>query len=408
MARPQHRARNRLLFWGILGVAAIALLAVAFTPGSTPVDVATVGRGPLRVTLDHEGKTRVRHRYMVSAPVAGRLLRIDLEPGTAVQAGKTVVATLQPSAPPLLDTRSRAELRARAQAAQAGVAQAEADLARVGAQRKYADAQLQRIERLAAQRVASGDELDAARSNAQAFAQSQDAAESTLRAARHDLEAARAALIEPTARTSIGQPLEIHAPVTGVVLQRLHESEAVVPAGEPLMEIADPADLEVVSDYLSTDAVQMRPGMPVDIDRWGGGSTLHGVVRLVEPRGFLKVSALGVEEQRVNVIARFDDTSSAWRALGDGYRVETRVTIWSRDDALRIPIGALFRQGEGWAAFVVADGRAHVRTVEVGHRGALETEVLNGLTEGDVVIVHPPDTLSDNARVEVRQAGQEP
>lgn len=408
MARPQHRTRNRLLFWGSVGLAAAVLLAVAFTPGRTPVDVATVTRGPLRVTLDHEGKTRVRHRYMVSAPVAGRLLRIDLEPGTAVQAGQTVVATMQPSAPPLLDTRSRAELRARVQAAQAGVAQAEADVSRVSAQRKYAEAQLQRIEQLAAQHVASRDELDAARSNAQAFAQSEDAAESSLRAARHDLEAARAALIEPTSRPAAGQPLEIRAPVTGIVLQRLHESEAVVPAGEPLMELADPADLEVVSDYLSTDAVQMRPGMPVDIDRWGGGSTLHGKVRLVEPRGFLKVSALGVEEQRVNVITRFDDTSGAWRALGDGYRVETRVTIWSRDDALRIPIGGLFRQGEGWAAFVVADGRARARTVEIGHRGALETEVLDGLQEGESVVVHPPDTLSDNARVEVRQTGQQP
>jgi HlyD family secretion protein len=408
MARSQHRTRNRLLFWGGLGLAAVVLLVVAFRPRPTLVDVAIISRGPLKVTLDHEGKTRVRHRYMVSAPVAGRLLRIDLEPGTSVQAGQTVVAMMQPSAPPLLDTRSRAESRARVEAAQAGVGQAEADLARVAAQRKYADAQLQRMEKLEAQRVASRDELDSARSNAQALAQSQDAAESALRAARHDLEAARAALIEPSATRSNAQPLEIRAPVTGVVLQRLHESEAVVPAGEPLMELADPADLEVVSDYLSTDAVQMRPGMPVDIDRWGGGSTLRGQVRLVEPRGFLKVSALGVEEQRVNVITRFDDTSSAWRALGDGYRVETRVTIWSRDDALRIPIGGLFRQGEGWAAFVVAGGRARVRTVEIGHRGALETEILKGLQEGESVVVHPPDTLSDNARVEIRAGTEQP
>jgi HlyD family secretion protein len=408
MARSQHRTRNRLLFWGGLGLAAVVLLVVAFRPRPTLVDVAIISRGPLKVTLDHEGKTRVRHRYMVSAPVAGRLLRIDLEPGTSVQAGQTVVAMMQPSAPPLLDTRSRAESRARVEAAQAGVGQAEADLARVAAQRKYADAQLQRMEKLEAQRVASRDELDSARSNAQALAQSQDAAESALRAARHDLEAARAALIAPSATRSNAQPLEIRAPVTGVVLQRLHESEAVVPAGEPLMELADPADLEVVSDYLSTDAVQMRPGMPVDIDRWGGGSTLRGQVRLVEPRGFLKVSALGVEEQRVNVITRFDDTSSAWRALGDGYRVETRVTIWSRDDALRIPIGGLFRQGEGWAAFVVAGGRARVRTVEIGHRGALETEILKGLQEGESVVVHPPDTLSDNARVEIRAGTEQP
>jgi HlyD family secretion protein len=402
MSAVQRRRWIRILWWGGGGLAGAALVAAVLAPKRITVDVATVRRGDLRVTLDHEGKTRVRHRYMVSAPVSGRLLRIDLEPGTAVRAGETIVATMKPTTPPLLDMRSRAELRARVEAAQAGVKQAQGDLARVQAQRKYADAQRQRVEQLAKQGVTSLDELDAARSNAQALAESEDAADATLRAAQHELEAARAALIEPGVSTTDGRTLDVRAPVTGVVLQRLHESEAVVPAGEALMEIADPADLEIVSDYLSTDAVQIRTGMPVEVDRWGGGKTLSGLVRLVEPHGFLKVSALGVEEQRVNVITRFDDPRGAWQTLGDGYRVETRVVIWNRPDALQVPISSLYRQGEGWAVFVVEDGRAHVRTIEVGRRGTVDAEVLKGLQERATVVVHPPDTLRDNARVEVR------
>ena len=406
MSAVQRRSWNRILWWTATGLVGAAIVAAMFAPKRIAVDVATVGRGGLRVTLDHEGKTRVRHRYMVSAPVGGRLLRIDLEPGTPVRAGDTVVATMKPTTPALLDPRNRAELRARVEAAQAGVRQAQGDLARIQAQRKYADAQRQRIEMLAKEGVTSLDELEAARSNAQALAESEDAGEGTFRAAQHELEAARAALMEPDASTAGGRALDVRAPVTGVVLQRLHESEAVVPAGEPLMDIADPADLEIVSDYLSTDAVQIRAGMPVEVDRWGGDKTLSGRVRVVEPHGFLKVSALGVEEQRVNVITRFDDPRDAWRALGDGYRVETRVVIWDRPDALKVPISSLFRQGDGWAVFVVQDGRARLQTIEVGRRGSLDAEVLKGLQEGATVVLHPPDTLSDNARVTVRSASR--
>jgi HlyD family secretion protein len=353
------------------------------------------------VTLDHEGKTHVRHTYIVSAPVAGRVLRIDLEPGTPVVAGKTVVATFRPATPPLLDVRSRRESQARVQAAEAGVEQAKAELARVKAQRVYADAQLTRMQQMAEQGLVTRDALDAAVSNAGSLREAEDAAEYALRTAEHELEAARAALLPAQSAEGTAGDFEIRAPVTGVVLQRLHESEAVVAAGEPLMTIADPADLEIISDYLSTDAVRMQPGMPVQIDGWGGPHPLAGRVRLVEPYGFLKVSALGVEEQRVNVHIDFADPRAAWEQLGDGYRVETHVVVEQREQAVKVPASALFRQGDGWAVYVADGDRARLQMVEIGLRSDLEAEVTSGLQPDQRVVLHPPDTLGDGVRIAV-------
>ncbi|HVB38505.1 MAG TPA: efflux RND transporter periplasmic adaptor subunit [Vicinamibacterales bacterium] len=403
MPAQTRRTRTRLVAWTIGGLIVAALVVAMLMPSPVAVDLATVTRGDLQVTLDHQGKTYVRHRYTVSAPVAGRVLRIDLEPGTPVEAGKTIVATFRPATSPLIDARSRRENQARVQAAQASVDQAKAELARIRAQRAYADQQLKRTQDMFEEGLVTADALDAALSNARALAEGQDAAEYALRTAQHDLEAARAALLPSQTGDEAGGDLAIRAPVTGVVLQRLHESEAVVPAGEPLMEIADPADLEIISDYLSTDAVQMRPGMPVEIDRWGGPQPLRGRVRLIEPYGFLKVSALGVEEQRVNVHIEFEDPRTAWRKLGDGYRVETRVIIWQRTNVLKVPTSALFRQGDRWAVYLSDGGRARLRTIEIGQRSGLEAEVLKGLQQGDRVVLHPPDTLTDGTRIEGRQ-----
>jgi HlyD family secretion protein len=400
--RIDRRTWRRLGWWaaGLLVVAVV--IAAALAPRAVVVDLGQVTRGDLRVTLDHEGQARVRHRYVVSAPVAGRVMRIDLEPGTKTEAGGTVVAIFRPATPALLDVRTRREAQARVQAAEATVKGATADLARARAQREQSEIDLRRTRGLAQSGDVTPKDLEAAETQARVLAETQAAAEYALRTAEHDLEAARSALIE--AATPAGGPeLAIHAPITGVVLQRLRESEAVVPAGEPLMEIADPADLEVVSDYLSTDAVQIQTGMPVDIDHWGGNEPLHGVVRQVEPHGFTKVSALGVEEQRVNVITRLVDPRPDWRALGDGYRVETHVLVWEGRNVLRLPVGSLFRHGSQWAVFADENGRAVEKVVTIGRRTGLEAELLHGLGEGAVVVLHPPENLVAGARLAPRK-----
>jgi HlyD family secretion protein len=399
-------ARKRVFVWGGIALVLLVLLAVAVAPRPVPVDLVTVDRGALRVTLDHEGKTRVHDRFMVSAPVAGQVLRIELEPGDPVVAGKTVMATFEPAVPPLLDVRSRAEAEARVRAARATLDRVQAELQKTQAERAFAQEQLERTRRLAADGIASRETLDAAELEARGRTEAQKAAESAARTAEHELEAARAALVDggEAAGGSAGSrraTITLRAPIDGVVLRRLRESKAVVPAGEPLLELADPADLEIVADYLSTDAVRIHPGMAAQIEQWGGG-TLRGHVRRVEPYGFLKVSALGVEEQRVNVIIDFDDPRGAWTSLGDGYRVEVRAIIWERTGVVKVPTGALFRQGESWAVFAVASGRARLRSIEVGQRNGLEAEVLKGLSPGERVVAHPSDAVRDGVRVAER------
>ena len=392
--------RKRMLVWGGVVLVLLVLVGIAVAPRPVPVDLVAVDRGTLRVTLDHEGKTRVHDRFVVSAPVAGQVLRIELEPGDPVVAGKTVMATFEPGVPPLLDVRSRAEAEARVRAARATLDQAQAELSKAQTEQAFAQEQAERSRRLAADGIASKETLDAAEAEARGRAEARKAAESAARAAEHELEAARAALVDggdpavAPKRTAI----TMRAPVDGVVLRRIHESKAVVPAGEPLLELADPADLEIVADYLSTDAVRIRPGMAVLIDQWGGG-TLRGRVRRVEPYGFLKISALGVEEQRVNVIIVFDDPREAWKSLGDGYRVEARTIVWERTGVVKVPTGALFRHGESWAVFAVEGGRARLKSVEVGQRNGLEAEVLKGLSPGELVVAHPSDAVRDGVRV---------
>jgi HlyD family secretion protein len=395
--------RKRMLAWGGVALVLLVLLGIAVAPRPVPVDLVTVERGALRVTLDHEGKTRVHDRFVVSAPVAGQVLRIELEPGDPVVAGKTVMATFEPGVPPLLDVRSRAEAEARVRAARATLDQAQAELSRAQTEQAFAQAQAERTRRLAADGIASKEALDAAEAEGRGRAEARKAAESAARAAEHELEAARAALVDGGDATGGSAApkraaITLRAPIDGVVLRRLHESKAVVPAGEPLLELADPADLEIVADYLSTDAVRIRPGMAVLIEQWGGG-TLRGRVQRVEPYGFLKVSALGVEEQRVNVIISFDDPRGAWKALGDGYRVEARTIVWERTDVVKAPTGALFRYGESWAVFAVEAGRARLKRVEVGQRNGLEAELLKGLSPGGLVITHPSDAVRDGVRV---------
>lgn len=397
--------RRRIAFWGVIGIVVVGAGIVAVMPKAIPVDMATVARGPMTVTLDHEGKTRVRERFVVSAPVSGRVLRIELRPGDAVVANQTVLATMRPGTSALLDTRTRIEAQSRVKAAEAMAGQARAARDQARTQSEFANTERERTKNLAAQGLVTPQARQAADTEAVARQGALEAAEAAVQAAQHDVETARATLLEPgttTARDGGRAELVVRAPVNGVVLQRLHESEAPVAQGEPLLEVADLSALEVIADFLSTDAVRIEPGMPVLIDGWGGRGSLNGRVNRVEPGGFLKVSALGVEEQRVWVVVNFTEPRSAWQALGDGYRVEARVVVWSRDNVIEAPTSALFRRGDSWAVFAVENGVARLRRVEVGQRNGVMAEILSGLKAGDQVVVYPPDEVTDGVRVSQR------
>ena len=395
---PLRHLRNRKLEGAIALVA--ALLAVGFWPSATPVDTARVARGTLRVTVDDEGETRVRDRFVVSAPVAGRVLRIELEPGDRVTR-ETVVATFLPANAAPLDARSRTEAEAAVAAARATAGSAQAQREKAEAALALARAELDRHRELAAQRIVSRQLLEAKETEARAAAEALRAAEFAAASAGHQLEMARARLL-PASASGVGRPFAICSPIDGVVLKRLRESEAVVPAGEPLLELGDPRLLEIVSDLLSTDAVRVRAGAPVLLEQWGGDRAIRARVRRVEPSGFMKVSALGVEEQRVNVVMDFEDPVEAWSVLGDGYRVEVRIVVWEGDGVLKVPTSSLFRRGDDWAVFAVNGGRAELRVVEVGRRNGAFAEVVSGLGEGEPVVLHPSDTLSNGSRVTPR------
>ncbi len=391
--------RNPRIIFSVLVVG--GLLAVALWPQSTEIDAVTVSRGPLQVTIDEDGETRVRDRFVVSAPVSGRLSRIELEPGDPVTAGATVLARITSAESPLLDPRTRSELAAATESAEAAVGQARAERAGLAAQLDRARATLHRQQELMKAGAIASDSLEAAQTAVMAGEESLRAAEFAVARAEHERQVARVRLQAPS---GLGRAVTIVATVSGVVLKRLRESESVVPVGDPLLEIGDPARIEIVADLLSTDAVRVSPGQRVLIEQWGGSRTLEGRVRRVEPSGFMKVSALGVEEQRVNVLVDFDGGADAAKALGDGYRVEVRVVIWQEDDVLTVPVGALFRRGDGWAAFVIENGVARLRSVRLGQRSDTQAQILEGLSLGQVVVLHPPDALADGMRVAVRGA----
>jgi len=373
------------------------LLAVALWPKTAGVELGAVSRGPLMVTVDEEGMTRVRDRFVVSSPVAGRVLRIELEPGDTVRRGQ-VVAHVRAETPPLLDERTRAEAQAAIESARAALGRARAEEQRARATLAQLQRELTRIRELAQNRVVSAQELESREAEAKVAEESVNAAVFAVQAATSALQGAQARLAPPT-RDAAGRVVSVTAPADGVVLKRLRESESVVPPGDPLIEIGDPHRLEIVVDLLSTDAVRVRRDARTIIEQWGGERQLEARVRRIEPSGFTKISALGVEEQRVNVVLDFVDPAAAWAALGDAYRVEVRIVIWEAAAVLKVPTSALFRQGEKWAVYTVEDGRARRVIVELGHQTGQEAEIVSGLAEGAPVILHPVDTLADGARV---------
>lgn len=394
----------RRIVAALVGLAVVALLAWAIWPKPVPVDIAAIATGPLEVTVEDEGITRIREVYTVSAPIGGKMQRAPREVGDEVTAQKTVVAVIEPTDPSYLDVRTQRVNEAAVQAAKAAVDLAEAQIKQAKSQLEFAQSDLRRAEELAASHTVSARALEKAKLDVTSAEAALASAVATLEVRRRELESARASMIqpgEPTAR-SANCCIEVRSPVDGRVLKIIAESEQVVQPGAPLVELGDPRDLEIVVEFLSRDAVRIPPDASAYIESWGGDTTLHARVKRVEPTGFTKVSALGIEEQRVKVVLDFTEPSNAWRQLGHGYRIIARVVVWRGSDLVLVPLGALFRQGESWAVFVVVDGHAQRRLVKIGERNLHAARVLDGLKPGEQVILHPSDRVADGVRIEAR------
>jgi HlyD family secretion protein len=397
------RTRNKIAL-GVIVALVAALVAWALRPLPIAVEVAEVTRGPFEQTVVDDGKTRVRDRYVISAPLAGRVERIALDAGDTVRQGQAV-ALLMPTVPAFLDARTERELRERIGAAEAQAARARAETQKVLAQRDQAAADVARQEKLAQSGFVSATAREQAELALRTADRSVDAARFAEEASRHDLAQARAAL----ARYRSGAPgptWQVTSPVNGSVLKVVQKSEGAVALGAPLLEVADARSLEAVVDVLSQEAVGIRPGMAARMELGVGVPPLRAVVRLVEPAAFTKVSALGVEEQRVNVILDFDGPLDQVWTIGDGFRVEAHIVTHRVEDAVKVPVGALFREGEGWAVFVVQGDAAARRAVNVPRRNGVEAMVEDGLKPGERVIVYPSDALRDGARIEIVSGGR--
>ncbi len=394
--------------WILIGAGSVLLAAVfvwAFRPQPVPVEVANVKRAPFEQTVDEDGKTRVIDRYVVSAPLAGKLARVRLEPGDAVTAGMEV-ARLTPAAPAMLDARTARELTERVGAATAALEQARANVARSEAASAQAQSDLERQKKLKSDGFIAASAVEQAELAARVQAQALAAARFAVNGAQHDLAQARAALMRARegARDRPGTAWPIESPVAGRVLRVLQKSEAVVGVGTPLLEIADPGRLEIVADVLSTEATRITPGARVHIDA-GSGLALDGRVRHVEPAAFTKVSALGVEEQRVNVVIDLVSPPDRWQRLGDGYRVDVRIVVAARAEAVVAPVAALFRDNDEWAVFALDGGLAVRRGVKLGGRNSSDAWIEQGLAPGVRVIVYPSDSVADGKRVKVVRGG---
>ncbi len=369
------------------------------------VDAAAVRRAPMRVQVSEDGQTRIRERYVVSTPLTGRLLRVTYDVGDAVIADKTVLARMEATDPTLLDPRAVAQAKSRVGAAERKLQAAKAELARVEAMLQFAEREMGRMRQLVAKNAASDRELAENELLFQQRTEEVRAAGFAVDIAEYELELERDALLltDPDRGASDEMELSIKAPIDGRILRIYQESTTVVQAGSPLMEVGDPTDLEVVADVLSRDAVQISAGNPVHLRRWGGEVPLDGRVRLVEPSGFTKLSALGVEEQRVNVIIDLINPREERTQLGDGFRVDCEITVWEAPDVLQVPTSALFRVDDQWQVFVVDDAQAKLTEVEIGKNNGRVAQVLAGLEEGARVVTHPGDAIEDGVPVAERQ-----
>ena len=394
---------RRRLGLPVFAVVVIGALVWGFMPKPVLVETAAAVRAPLQVTVEEEGKTRVVDRFVVSAPVAGFARRVKLKVGDVVRRGQ-VLLTLDPLRATVLDPRARAGARARVAAAEAALKAAKENVDAAAADASYGEAQLARNRELQRSGTISDELLNQTEADSRRTQANLRSAEASVEVASHDLRAAQTALRHSAAQQA-GKPAEtvaVRAPVGGSVLKVLKESEGVVNPGEGILEIGNARHLEVVVELLSADAVRTGPGTRVLLERWGGEYPLKGRVRLVEPFGFTKISALGVEEQRVLVVSDIISPSEEWERLGDGYRVEAKFVLWEEDNVLQVPSSSLFRRGEEWAVFVVNTAHVQHRTVEIGRRSGLTAQVLSGIDQGDLVITHPDDSIEDGVEVEPR------
>ncbi|HWP11317.1 MAG TPA: HlyD family efflux transporter periplasmic adaptor subunit [Ramlibacter sp.] len=393
------KLNNATWAWIAAGAAALAALAWAFSPRPLEVETATVKQGRFEQAIEEDGRTRLKERYTVSAPVAARLARITLREGDCVNAGD-IVATLTPVMSSMVDERSAREAAARLKAAAAGVERAAARVERARISLQEARLEQDRSEKLAGDGFIAPSRLDATRLALAGARRELDMASAEREVAVHE-QAQAAAALQPATTGSKGRALSVLSPVSGVVLRVVQQSEATLPAGAALLDVGDPSRMEVVSELLTTDAVQAQPGRRVVIERWGG-PPVEGQVRRVEPAAFTKVSALGIEEQRVNVLIDITSPPQTWRTMGDGFRVSVRVVTAGIEQAVLVPVGALFSHGQGMAVYKLDGRRARLQPVDVAARNGAEAWVRTGLAPGDAVVVYPPAAMADGRKVRVR------
>ena len=402
--------RSRIITFLVAAGIILIFFLYAFWPRAVLVDLTEVTSGHIMITIDEEAKARVRDVYAVSMPAAGRLQRVEVESGDQVRADETVVARILPANPNVLDVRTKDQAEAAVEAADAALDLARADSARARADLDLARSMRQRYAALVESDAAAQAALDEADRNLKAAEAAARSATAAIKMRAADLDSARAMLTDFTqsekdAKTGNPHPvnaIDIHAPISGVVLQVLHESETTLPVGTDILHIGDPSsDLEVAAELLSAEAVRVRPGQRVIIERWGGEGDLEGVVERIEPWAYTKISALGIEEQRANVIIRFDNEDISETGLGHGYRVYIRIVTWE-DDTVIVPSNTLFREGDGWAVFAVRRGRARLREVSLGHNNGQQAEIRDGLEAGEEVILYPSDDVDDGTKVKRR------
>jgi HlyD family secretion protein len=399
-AKKKNASRGllrKLVLWS-LGLGVLALVISGMQPKPIPVETAEIVRGPLTVHVVEEGRTRIRNRYVIAAPVMGNMRRVSLKAGDAVKTGETILTVIESALPPLLDARAQAQAEARVQAAEAGRLRAQESLEMARTNARFARANWDRVNKTSEAGSISVNDRDNIERESRMREQEVRANEFALKVAEYELAQARAALLSLTSPAEGAVAVDVRSPVNGRVLKVMQESAMMVTAGTPLVEIGDPADLEIEAEILSRDAVSIRPGAEVQVEQWGGDETLKATVRRIEPAAFTKVSALGVEEQRVIVLCDLDRTEAA-STLGDRFRVEVRIAVWQDKDVLLVPGGALFREGGDWLAFLLREGRAVKTRVQVGRSDGRQSQLLGGLKAGDTVLMHPPDNVKDGVEV---------